>query len=367
MRIPFLAFSLPFALASVLALAVVPSTPSRADAQEAPSPRLDGVDHAHPKALLTLGPRLGAGQRTLGIAKQLLAKGRTAQGTLSQIVRWVGRNLRTDTKKLDAWRTADQIVIDGTVSGEAERALMIGVFARAAGIPVAWVKTLPATWLRTQAALLPRARKTPNTPVGRTFLEVHVGGQWMLLDPVTARLHERYDPRARTLPAGHVAFDKGSDPYALVLSNRLRLWRGQVGAYLARLERPKEPWAGGRDLLAPWRIHITGRFGPATYAREAAKTLGYLVEVSFDAQWSEHLEAARGTTLIVTAGASGPNLPRNLWAHYLGADVAALYAAGKRPAKTWLKRTLSDGTRVILLNVFKYGPVELAVSEALEG
>jgi len=340
---------------------------SSALAETPPVPRLDGVDHAHPQTLLALGARLGAGQRTLGIAKQLVAKGKPAQATLSRIVRWVGRNLRADVKKLDAWRSADQIVIDGTVSGEAERAMMIGVFARAAGYPAAWVKTLPADWLRSQAALAREARGAPKAPIGRTFVEVHAAGRWMLLDPVTARLYERYDVNKRVMPGGHVAFDKGGDPYALVLSNRLALWRAQVSAYVARLTPPKDPWTGGRDLLAPWRIYITGRWGPATYAREAAKTLGYLVETSFDAKWEAHLREARGKTLFVTLNGPVPNLPRALWDRYLGADVAALFTAGKRPAKTWLKKTLSDGTRVILLNVTAYGPVELAVSEALEG
>ena len=33
----------------------------------------------------------------------------------------------------------------------------------------------------------------------------------------------------------------------------------------------------------------------------------------------------------------------------------------------WLAHKLADGTRVILILATEYGPVELAVSEALEG
>ncbi len=349
-------------LTLVLGLAVALLLVPFATAEEPPTPRLDGIDYANPKTLITIGGKVGAGQRTEGIAKQLAAKATSAQGGLSQIVRWVARNLREEAGKLGSWRTADQILIDGTVSGEAERAMMIGVLARAAGYPAAWVKTLPIAWLREHR----ETAQALSAPVGRTFVEVLVGKRWVLLDPVTARLYETYDTRSRELPDDHLAFDKGSDAHALVLSNRFDLWRTQVLTYANRLTLPKTPWATARDLLAPWRIYITGRGGPARYARAAGKTLGYLVEKTFDTKYDKWLKAAAGKTLIVTVGPNGPNLPKNLWRRYLG-EAGRQYEAGQKPEKTWIALKLSDGTRVILINVTEYGPVELAVSEALDG
>ncbi len=334
-----------------------------APAARAEDPRLDRVDYADPKAQLVLGGTVGAGQRSQGIARQLAAKGKTPTGTLSQIVRWVGRNLRIQRGKTPTWRTVDQLLADGYATGEADRALVIGVIARLAGIPATWVKSLHAEALEVHL----RKQRPIKGPMGRIFLEVYVDRRWQLLDPVTAALYPDHDVRARKLPGGHLAYDKGGDPYALVLPNRFELWRGQLEEYLRRTQKPRNAYARAVDLLAPWRIYVTGQGSAATYAREGCKTLGYLVARASSRDWKASLKLARGKTLVVTTSEGKPVLPKNLWASYLGADVAATYEAGSTPAKPWIKKTLSDGTRVILVTVTEYGPVELAVSEALEG
>jgi len=334
-----------------------------APSARAEEPRLDRVDHSNPKAQLILGGKVDAGQRTHGIARQLASKGKTQEGTLAQIVRWVGRNLRMDEGKSKDFRGVDLILADGTIGGDADRALVVGVLARAAGIPAVWVKTLPEAWIREQKQK-PRAIATA---VGRTFLEVHVGGRWQLCDPEEGTLYEDYDVKEQKLPGDHVAFDKGGDPYELVLSNRFDLWRGQVEAFLKRVEPAGKRWAHPKDLLAPWRVYVTGAGGAGTYAREACKTLGFLVTSVAGADLDASLAEAKGKTLIVTLSQGQPTLPKDLWPKYLGSDWIALLESGEKPSKAWYLRQHADGTRVILITVEAYGPVELAVSEALEG
>lgn len=349
------------ATASLFLAALTISAAATAHAED---PRLDRIDYTNPKAQLVVGGQTGAGQRARGITAQLVAKGRTPEGTLSQIVRWVGRNLRTDRNKAKTFRPIEQILKDGSVGGDADRVMVMGVFARLAGIPAVWVKSLHEDWIRTQKR---KQRPIQAAGGGRTFLEVHLGGRWQLLDPVTARLYADYDVKVTRLPGGHIAYDKGGDPYTLVLGNRFELWRGQVLTYLRRLQLPRDRWATSKDLLASWRVFVTGDRGAATYARDACKTLGFLVSRASGSNQAAALKRARGKTLMVTVSRGVPTLPQQLWAQYLGRDVADLYKAGKKPAKPWTVKTLSDGTRVILITVEQYGPVELAVSEALEG
>lgn len=333
-----------------------------AAAEEPPAPRLDRVDHADLNGLVALGADLGAGQRTVGVARQLGAKGKTPRGTIQQIVRWVGRNLREDRANAGAWRTADRIVQDGTVGGQGDRVMMMGVMARAAGIPTTWVKGISIPWLKRARA---GAAAGDAEPV-RVFLEVYLEGAWRLVDPTTAQLYETYDIRGRWLPDDHLAYDRGGDPYALVLDNRGDLFLRQRDAFTRDFDVRRLPWGTSSDLLAPWRVYITGQTGPATYAREAARTLGFLVESRFDSNWDVNLAAARGKTLIVTSVGGEPNLPAAYRDPWLGAGWRRHYVGGGS-GKTWMRHDLPDGTRVILVLVRDYGPVELAVSEALEG
>jgi hypothetical protein len=330
---------------------------------EPPAPDVDGVRHDDPTAHLALGAKVGAGQRTRGIARQLAAKGKTPRGALRQIVRWVGRNVRDDPAKRGSWRTTDQIVVDGTAGEDADRAYLMGVLARAAGIPTVWVKTLSVAWLQD----VKRGVPTKGGPRGRVFLEVYLEGAWRLLDPVSARLYERYDVARRLLPEGYLAYDRGTDPYAMVLPNRGDAWQRQTAAWVRAFDLRQLPWAVSTDLLARWRVLVAGSGRTATYAQEAARALGYLVVGSFDSRWEEHLGEARGRTLIVTWAGGQPSLPARLRDAWLGTGWQASAQEAEARKKGWLARRLPDGTRVILLLAQTYGPVELAVSEALEG
>jgi len=335
---------------------------SPALAEEPPQPRLDRVDYANPASCVPPTTAMAVGQRTKGIARQLAGGRAPAAGTLGTILRWVDRNLRRASGQAATWRGLDDIVQQGRVSSDGDRAFAIGGIARTAGIPVVWVKSVSTDWL------LKAKAGTPLAPGdARTFLEVHLDGTWQLFDPVTARLYDNYDRRRVLLPGGFLAYDKGASPHALVLDNRPALYRAQLNRYVASFDKRRLPWSTSRDLLAPWRVYVTGKSGGATYSKDAARTLGFKVERAFDSQWDVNLAAARGSTLIVTTRAGRPVLPAKYHDAWLPSGWQAALAKAGAGGKAWVAHRLADGTRVILVLVSKYGPVELAVSEALEG
>ena len=343
-------------LVLVLALALP------AFAEEPPAPNLGRVDYDNPTAAVTPTQKMGVGQRTAGIARQLSGGKPAAVATLGKILRWVDRNLRVRAAATPTWRSMEQVLQSSHVTSSGDRAYALGTLARAAGIPTAWVKTVATDWL---------LRAKAGTPLGaddaRVFLEVHLDGRWQLFDPVTAKLYDNYDRRRQLLPGGYLAYDKGADPYAVVLDNRAALFRAQLDRFVAGFDKRRLPWSVSRDVLAPWRVYVTGQSGGATYAKEAARTLGFSVERTFDSKWDVNLAAARGSTLIVTSRGNQPVLPANYRAALLPRGWEGAYAKASAGGKGWIAHELADGTRVILILVSKYGPVELAVSEALEG
>lgn len=331
-------------------------------AEEPPAPRLDRVDYANPKSCLVALPSMGVAQRTQGIARQLAGGGGASTVTLGKILRWVDRNLRLRKGAQPKWRGMDVLIQDSYSASEGDRMFAIGALARAAGIPTAWVKTVSTDWL---------LRAGKGSPLGaadaRTFLELYLDGRWQLFDAATAELYDNYDRSRRLLPGGYLAYDKGSDPRALVLDNRPQLFRAQLDRLVASFDKRRLPWSTSRDVLAPWRVYVTGQSGGATYAKEAARTLGFSVEAAFDSKWDVNLAKARGATLIVTSRGGKPVLPARYHATYLPRGWEGAYAKAAAGGKGWVAHKLADGTRVILVLVAKYGPVELAVSEALEG
>lgn len=332
-----------------------------AAARDVPTPRVDRVDYANPDAQRTVPPGAGAGKRATGIAAQL--KGATETETLGNIARWLGRNLRRDPAAAKAWRPVEEILANGTRGTAADLVMVFGVLARGAGIPAVWVKTVPLAWPADYKA----GRAMLEGEVGKVFLEVHVGGRWRLLDPATARLYDDYDPRTRLLPGNALAYDKGGDPYALVLPNRPSAWKAQTASYFAALDLGRVPWARTTDLLARWRVYITGKGGAASYASAAASTLGFEVASTFNVAWARNLARARGKTLIVTCRGLKPNLPEAFWRAWLPPGHREVFSGARKLDKGWVAHRLPNGTRVILVTAQEFGPVELAVSEALDG
>lgn len=329
----------------------------------APRPRVDRIDYGRPDAQRALPESLGAGPRSQGIVRQLAQGSARPAGTLSRIVRWVDRNLKFDDAMAGRWRGVDQIVKDGRQGGAADRALVIGAFARLSGIPTTWVKTIPMAWL----IEMKRGLGSLDDAQPQVFLEVYLDGEWRLFDPASARLYERYDPRRRHLPGGQYVYDKGGDPHALLLPNRKEMWARQLRSYVVAFDLTALPWTSSRDMLAKWRVYIVGQGGAASYAKATAKIFGFKVEKCFNSDFDRLIAEARGKTLIVVTYGLKPALPKKYWRALLPPGYEQILSGQRKLERGWISHRLRDGTRVILVTASGYGPVELAVSEALEG
>jgi hypothetical protein len=94
----------------------------------------------------------------------------------------------------------------------------------------------------------------PNKGNGRKLERACVFGsfihdRWMLLDDIQLVLYEDYDPKMRILPGNRYAYDKGGDPYEIVLSARWELWKKQTRTYFSDFDLSKLPVGNGTDLL----------------------------------------------------------------------------------------------------------------------
>jgi transglutaminase-like putative cysteine protease len=328
----------------------------RADAP--PVPSLRGVDHAKPQAYLALDPAWGDPKALASISSQLRRE--TPEETLGSIGRWMNRNLRLDEKAAYSWRTTDQIRKDGTYGGCADHAILFGLLARAAGIPTVWVKTMDIDWILDFRAGRPEAERYR----GHVFLEVHIRGKWALLDASQALLYADYDAAATVLPGSRLAYDKGGDPYALVLSCRWEEWKAQTDAFFRGLDLATVPWSRPKDLLAPWSVFVAGDAPRYEWAVATAKALGFRPRVSFNTEFERHLAAARGSILVVTVTDGRPVLPEDACEALLPEGYRAFLAEAD-PKRQWMDRRHADGTRVVLVRSQARTDMERALAEAL--
>ena len=329
--------------------------------ETAPEPRFSGIDYAKPARHLALSPKVGDAKRIQSIATQL--RGDSSAKTLANIHQWMHRNLRYDANAAYRWRSLDEMLKDRTYGGCADHAAVFGTFARAAGIPTVWVKTMDVDWIEDFRAGRPQASKYR----GHVFLEVHVDGAWRLLDAQVMRLYGGdYDPaRTRILPGNRFAYDKGGDPFALVLSCRWELWKKQTDAYFAKLDPSLVPWAVHEDLLAPWRVWIAGNNPQYRYAADACRRLGYHVVLTFNGEFDRILPQTKGKTLIVTCQGRRPVLPEKLWPTMLPPGYEGVVNGSTLPKDGFLLHRLRDGTRVILVTGQDMTALHVGVAKAL--
>ena len=181
---------------------------------------------------------------------------------------------------------------------------------------------------------------------GHVFLEVYLDG----VVAAARRAGHAALPRLRRqrpgmLPGNRFAYDKGDDPFDLVLSCRWELWKEQTRRYFLALDPALLPWSASQDLLAAWRVWITGnrplyryahgrvQRGWATTSEDASTTAG-----------RPGCPQARGGILIVTCqghqarparGPAGPACCR---------PRRQAFARGGPPARERLPRTTDSPT-----------------------
>ncbi len=326
-----------------------------ATADEPPAPNPDRIQYAAPDSYRPLNARLGDSKAIQGLAAQLVKK--DAAATLRAIWLWARRNLRPTDTATPVWRSVSEMIRVGTRTGEAEAAIAIGTLARAASIPTVWVKTVGVDWLKAGADMASLKE--------RTYLELHLDGAWRLLDPVTMRLFDRYDTKARLLPGDRLVFDKGGDPYALVLPNRSALYRAQVAKHFKGFDVRRLPWGVSRDLLAPIKIFIAGTAPVTRYVSATADAMGFLVAETFTAkEFARVWPSVQGRILVVTTSGNAPSIPKAQWGAVLPEGYAQVLK-GTKPEKGYLTRTLANGTTVIFTAARDYASVEVAIARAL--
>jgi hypothetical protein len=338
--------------AAVLLASLGLAAPGRCDDGPVPEPRFDRIDYDRPQDYLALHESLGDAEHIRSIAGPQKAK--DPERTLIAIGRWMASNLTCDDRAAYAWRDFDRVVGSKVYGGCADHALVFGALARACGIPTAWVKTMDADWIREF-----RATGTCTSWRGHVFLEVHFGGRWRLLDASAMRLYGDYDPAMRILPGGRYAYDKGGDPWAMILSTDWERWKRQTAAYFAGFDLAKLPVGEGRRLGT---VYVVADSPVWQAVERRMKGLGTST-FSFNAGFERYLAEAKGGDLIIACVGDRPVLPEAYHAGLLPLTLQELRVRRGREPRGVIRKRLDDGTRVALI----YGDDVDAVLEVVSG
>jgi hypothetical protein len=237
--------------------------------EKIPTPSCDRIDYSHPGVYLPLSAHFGDKQHIMKVAATIA--GKTPEEKLASIYKWVHSHLTYKQDSPYEWRDFDRLVHDGNYGGCADYSVVFGSLARACGIPTVWVKTLDAEWIRDFKTL-----GKEGSWNGHVFLEIYIRERWMLLDDTAMVLYEDYDPKMRILPGERYAYDKGGDPFDLVLSSRWQLWKKETRAWVRDFDLSKLPVGKGRTLVSDTKypavfVFYSGKTAPAV--RELGKIL----------------------------------------------------------------------------------------------
>lgn len=325
--------------AASLLLLILPSLAS-AQTPAVPPPIFDRIDYKSPAKYLVLEPTLGRAESLRAVAAQL--DGVTAEDKLRAVSSWMGAHLQTRTEApYDHWRDFDEILKSGYLISCADTAVVFGALARAAGVPAVWVKAMDADWVRAYR------NGTAKTWVGHVFVEVYLRDKWALVDVSQSMIYDDYDPKSHLLPGNRYAYDKGGEPFSLILSMRAELWREQTGAFFKTLDLSLLPIGGGHPLKRTVSVVGDPALWPLLTARSHA--LGREVVSGFSRNFDHWLANAAGQFLIITVTENNYVLPPEYRDKYAPLPDATIEAALRDHASGYATRLLPDGTHVILL------------------
>lgn len=333
-------------VALILALlqAPPPAPPAQAPADAIPACVFDRIDYTKPEAQLALCPEFGGAETLRDLAPKL--RGTNEEETLRRIHEWVNAHFRYDATVFDRWRDLPTMLADSTYGGCADYAVVFGSLMRACGIPCVWVKTIDANWIRDFVAGRPEYRQYR----GHVFLEVFTDGTWRLLEPGGLTLHDEYMPSMRHLPGLRWAYDKGGDPYRLILSVRWKEWLVQTERHFRGFDCTVLPMGKGREVAPPPLDVLILANSPIWEALgPKCQALGYRRIMSVNCDFETWLPRAKGGRLVITCVADTLVLPEAHRARYLPAPPEELARVRANKPAGILRRTLDDGTRVTLL------------------
>lgn len=322
-----------------------------------PWPDFNSIDHAQPQRYLELYACMGDPNTIQAIAAAVEKD--TAIQTLGAIELWIQDHLRYDSSAAYEWHNIDEMIRRGIYGSCADRALVFGTLARACGIPSVWVKTMNNDWIYDFHIL---GDKTYGWR-GHVFLEMYIDNQWMLLDADTMKLYEAYDPTSHFFPGNRYAYDKGDNPYDMVLSLRWDLWKQQTSLYFKDFDICNLPGFGaGRDISA-LSVYICARGPVYAWIEEHCKELGYHVPKSFDACYFESYRPLfTGHHLVLTCIGDHIELPAPYYAQYLPLPLDEILNNVDTEQYGILRKVLPDQTQVTLL----FGKDENALKLAIE-
>jgi hypothetical protein len=308
-----------------------------------PGPSVDRIDYARPQDYRTLSPSFGDTKQIQGVAATLKAD--TPERTLAAIGGWIQTNLRYDDRAAYAWRNFDTVLDTRVLGGCADQALVFAALARACGIPAVFVKTMDVDWIREF-----RATGACTIWRGHVFLEVYLQERWRLLDAAALQLYEEYDPAMRLLPGNRYAYDKGADPYKLLLSLDWERWKQQTAAYFRKFDLARLPVGEGRDVASsPDDVYVAANSPVYQAVVERCRALGHMVRMSFNVDFNQWLAKARGSYLIITCVLDEVVLPETYHGRYLPIPIEELRRKVRADGQGVVRKQACDGTRIVLL------------------
>jgi hypothetical protein len=313
---------------------------------DVPEPRLDRVDYAHPEKYLGLPATLGTKAGIEKIAGEV--RGATPREKLAAIGAWIDAHVKYDASTFDSWRDVDKLVADKTYGGCADHAELFGAIARACRIPTVWVKSLDLDWIAW-------FRAHPDEPKGwngHVFVEVHLDGKWRLYDASQKLLYEDYDVRQRILPGHRLAYDKGDDPYELLLSTRWDDWRKQTRRFVQTLDMALVPVGEPQQppiVDAPGCTYIAATHPAWQWVVDRCFALHLTMgSLSGNGSWERWLPSARRGILIVPCVDGKTVLPETYWPLLPVQPAKMKEALGDKPSAV-VRKKAADGTDVVLV------------------
>ena len=167
----------------------------------------------------------------------------TGETDLERVIgamRYVGEHLAYDPAEnaTQFLRDADRLFADQTLGGCAEFALAELALIKAMGFQARLALTANDKWIK-------RWRENDlATPNGHSFIEVRLGGKWLLLDPTYFNIYGDYAPGAPYLPGNEIFMIRCADFWEIGVENvdaANALLRQKAASFDGVYEKPPFP------------------------------------------------------------------------------------------------------------------------------
>ena len=316
----------------------------------AEDPVFDSIEYDDPSRYLEIAESLGDQE---AITKQSLKlKSTDDRKTLANVIRWMGTNLRYDGERAYQWRNYDDVVRESCYGGCADQAIVCGVLLKSAGIPAVWVKTMDVDWIWD----FKKKRKFKSWS-GHVFLEVYLDDQWVLLDPGAAKTYENYSPKSRILPGNRLAYHKGNDPQAMVMSLQWEQWKDQTASYFDGLDESLLPVDIGSAVDVKKKCYIIANGPHYKTFGEIAHRNGITVGPSFNFKYDKFLPQAAGRLILIQTNNGIPIVDVGILKGYFPS-----VSDGKQKGKV-----IDGDTRLVFIDVVNASLKEQTSQIAAEG